>query len=239
MQQQFANRQFLVPELIPRTTWFNNLRSFVPQSTWDIIRKQCYRDANYRCEICGGKGEKWPVEAHEKWRFDDEKRIQYLDGLIALCPMCHKVKHIGFAGSIGMYPAARAWMARINGWTEELCEIAVKGEFKRWEERNYTKWILDYSNAPIFMQTIVREIEEKRTGFPAPATPSERVSAIKAQQREMELKRNSRIYRENAMQAFSQNKFQGRRSNQIIIDEIEYSEIKPQLKVIRKLRLEE
>jgi hypothetical protein len=162
MQQ---NRPILIPELIPRSSWFNNLRSLLAQDQWDIIRKQAYRAAGYRCEICGGKGEKWPVEAHERWWFDDKNSIQYLDGLIALCPLCHKVKHIGFTeirGGVPAYIAARAWMARINNWSEDVCEIAIREEFQRWEERNRINWKVDYSQAPYIVQGMVRDIIAKR-----------------------------------------------------------------------------
>ena len=39
----------------------NNNSTEVSRSVWDKLRKQTYRKANYRCEICGGKGPKWPV----------------------------------------------------------------------------------------------------------------------------------------------------------------------------------
>lgn len=42
-------------EMIPKSTHFINLRSLVPDK-WDEIRRKCYKDANYKCEICGGKG---------------------------------------------------------------------------------------------------------------------------------------------------------------------------------------
>lgn len=48
-------------------------------------------------KVCGGRGEKWPVECHEMWQYDDKNHVQKLAGLIALCPDYHKVKHIGYA----------------------------------------------------------------------------------------------------------------------------------------------
>lgn len=154
--------QILIPELIPRSSWFNNLRALLSQAEWDIIRKQRYRAADYRCEICGGKGEKWPVEAHERWRFDDEKQVQYLDGLIALCPMCHKVKHIGLAEMRGYYPAAKAWMAKVNNWPIDVCEVAIRGAFRQWDERSMIRWTVDYSQAPISVRQLVEPIVESR-----------------------------------------------------------------------------
>lgn len=50
------DRQFggnmLYKDLIPSTTWFNNVRSCVSQSSWDKLRKQVYERVDYKCECC-------------------------------------------------------------------------------------------------------------------------------------------------------------------------------------------
>src|SRR3972149_12027864 len=91
----------LTIELVPGTTWFSNLRSILPKEDWDALRRPAYRLAGYRCEICGGRGDRYPVAAHEVWKYDVRKHIQRLIRLIALCPACHEVKHIGLAGGRG------------------------------------------------------------------------------------------------------------------------------------------
>ena len=57
----------LTIELVPKTAWYKNVRSEVSKDRWDELRKECYRNANYKCEVCGGTGPKWPVECHEIW----------------------------------------------------------------------------------------------------------------------------------------------------------------------------
>lgn len=51
------NREFrgqkLFVDLIPRTSWFNNVRSSVSESNWLRIRKYVYERVNYTCECCG------------------------------------------------------------------------------------------------------------------------------------------------------------------------------------------
>ena len=84
-------------ELVPKDLFFRSLRSLVTKQSWDVIRREAYKKAGYRCEICGGKGDRWPVECHEIWEHDDERHIQYLKGTIALCPNCHMIKHTGFS----------------------------------------------------------------------------------------------------------------------------------------------
>ena len=81
---------------------------------WDRIRRQVYRQANYRCEVCGGRGPEHPVERHEVWRYDDRARVQALVRMIALCPSCHGVKHMGFAHARGTSAEAREHLARVT-----------------------------------------------------------------------------------------------------------------------------
>ena len=68
----------LTVELVPKTAWYKNLRSELPEGKWDQLRKHSYRLAEYKCEICTGKGDKWPVECHEIWDYDDVNHIQKL-----------------------------------------------------------------------------------------------------------------------------------------------------------------
>jgi len=91
----------LTIELVPRTCWFDNVRSAVSSTDWKRLRQQTARTAGWKCQICGGKGPRWPVECHEIWHYDDDRQCQTLTGLIALCPSCHEVKHMGFSGLRG------------------------------------------------------------------------------------------------------------------------------------------
>ena len=60
-----ANR--LTIELVPQTCWFSNVRSEVSAADWDRLRKLTSNAAGGRCEVCGGRGPRWPVECHEIW----------------------------------------------------------------------------------------------------------------------------------------------------------------------------
>ena len=130
----------LTIELVPQTSWFSNLRSELPRKKWDEIRKECYAKAGHRCEICGGVGKKHPVECHEIWHYDDEKKEQKLTGLVALCPSCHQVKHIGFAQIQGKYEVAREHLAKVNKWDIEDAEEYIRAQFETWNERSQHSW---------------------------------------------------------------------------------------------------
>lgn len=130
-------------ELVPSSCWFSNLRAHLLLADWDRIRKASYAKANYRCEICNGVGSKWPVECHEIWAYNDKKRIQKLDGVIALCPDCHSVKHFGLAQIQGKHVIAEAHLAKVNGWTAAEAANYVELSFKTWERRSQFDWQLD------------------------------------------------------------------------------------------------
>lgn len=135
--------KLLAVELVPSTCWFSNVRSCVSTKTWDFLRKSTYKQAHYRCEVCGGLAYKWAVECHEIWHYDDPKRIQTLTGLTALCPSCHQVKHIGLAGVQGYGEQAEAHLAKINGWNREQTDAYLKTVWDTWHERSCHNWSLD------------------------------------------------------------------------------------------------
>lgn len=135
----------LAISLVPRTSWFTNLRSILPPKEWDTLRKSVYSRANYRCEICQGKGTRHPVECHEEWEYDEKAKIQKLKGLIALCPACHEVVHIGLAQLRGRFDYALHHLAKVNGWTIEKAEKYVEKQFEVWCKRSEYDWKVDIS----------------------------------------------------------------------------------------------
>lgn len=133
----------LIIELVPSTSWYSNVRSQVNKETWDIIRKTCYKKAGYKCEVCSGKGPKWPVECHEIWEYDDVKHIQLLKGFIALCPDCHSVKHIGYAQVSGNYLRAIEQLKKVNNISNKEAYKYVDKCFKMWNKRSKYEWTIN------------------------------------------------------------------------------------------------
>lgn len=133
----------LTIELVPSSCWFSNVRSHVSQSEWRKVQQYTFRKAGYKCEICGGQGEKHPVECHEIWDYDDTKYLQILRGTISLCPKCHMVKHLGFATLNGRGKQAEQWLAQINRWSKEQATAYVKAAFETWDARSQVTWTLD------------------------------------------------------------------------------------------------
>jgi hypothetical protein len=154
-------------EVVPKPLWYINVRTQFPKA-WDILRRQTYKAAHYRCEICGGIGvcphneientSEWitisqpsvcqdcrekinPIEAHEIWEYTitGNTGLQKLIGLICLCPTCHDVKHWGRSGLV--YSAER-----MQELTEHICRINdwKASDLRRYLAQLQIEW--DYRN---------------------------------------------------------------------------------------------
>jgi hypothetical protein len=135
----------LTIELVPSTAWCANVRSTITPEQWDIVRRAVYRAANHRCEICGGAGDQWPVECHEVWHYDDSAHVQRLVRMIALCPACHAVKHMGRSHAAGKGREALAHLAKVNGWDYAAAGRYFVETMQIWTERSNHQWQLDLS----------------------------------------------------------------------------------------------
>lgn len=141
---QFGEAHLTI-ELVPSTSWYSNVRSQVSSQEWDRLRRPVYRRANWRCEICGGRGQRHAVECHEVWYYDDAAQIQRLEGLIALCPACHEVKHIGRTSLMRGDEAAIMHLAVVNEWTVDRADAYVDLALDIWKLRSELSWRLDLS----------------------------------------------------------------------------------------------
>ncbi|HVG32852.1 MAG TPA: hypothetical protein VM911_07225 [Pyrinomonadaceae bacterium] len=138
-------KELLTIELVPKSSWYRNVRSNVSKAEWERLKKLTFGRARHRCEMCGGRGSKWPVECHEVFAYDDERKIQKLIRLVALCPSCHEVKHIGLAGIRGNHQRAVSHLAKVNGWSKADAELYIEACFEMWHRRSCHKWKLDLS----------------------------------------------------------------------------------------------
>lgn len=101
----------LLPELIPYSMHYKNVRAVLSPQEWQNVAKISYKNSKYRCDICKTKAR---LECHEIWHFDDKNLVQKLVGLTSLCADCHRVKHIGLAKKMGHYKTTIKHMAKVN-----------------------------------------------------------------------------------------------------------------------------
>ena len=134
----------LTIELVPETAWYSNLRAILTKEQWDIVRKKSYKQAGYKCEICGdvglNQGFKHPVECHEIWEYDDKKKIQTLTGVVSLCPYCHKVKHPGLANIKGESEIVIKQLMKVNKMTRNEATKYIDSAFALWSVRSKSDW---------------------------------------------------------------------------------------------------
>ena len=135
----------LTIELVPQTSWMNNVRAVRTAKQWNALRGVVADKAWNVCEICGGVGPAHPVECHEIWEYNDKTNVQRLAGMIALCPSCHSVKHFGFARISGREELALKHFMKINGLKKKEAEKAITDAFELWAKRSASEWKLDLS----------------------------------------------------------------------------------------------
>jgi len=137
-----ARRLKLSIELVPQTCWYSNLREKIPEYKWKKLREQVIAKANNVCEICGNGGR---LYCHEVWEYNDRKRIQRLVGFVALCELCHLVKHIGRSSILASrgkldFDAVVRHFRNINKVSLEEFEKHKTEAFKQWRKRSHYQW---------------------------------------------------------------------------------------------------
>jgi hypothetical protein len=140
--------------MVPEPLWNTNLRYLLTNKKWQEIRKQelkrirCSEEDRkahgklHRCEICSQP--KDSLDCHEIWHYNDEDKIQTLNGLIMLCKQCHLIKHIGFSSGLAMegkcnFHGLIRHFCMVNKMTGEDFYEHFKEEYAKWEERSKHK----------------------------------------------------------------------------------------------------
>lgn len=140
----------LTIELVPATSWYNNLRNAMGREKWDVLRRKVYADYHNQCGICHAPG---LLHCHEIWAYDDENHIQTLKGFIALCPLCHWVKHIGLAGirasegTLDFEKIVQHFM-KVNNCNRQAFKIHRENAFALWEKRSKHQWKIEIAIMP-------------------------------------------------------------------------------------------
>jgi hypothetical protein len=168
----------LYVDVVPSSAWYSNLRAELTEREWKACQKYAFKKAGYCCEICSGRGPKWPVECHERWEFNEKTGVQVLKGLEALCPDCHETTHIGLAKVRGRFEQAFSHLMRVNGWTEAKARAHVQAAGEDFHRRSSMPWRLDASlllSLPLELGEASRRVIERhaalaRAGQPDPAS---------------------------------------------------------------------
>ena len=141
--EQILGQYKLWANMIPRNSWYSNLRNILPKKEWDKIRKMVYKHYNYTCAICKGNG---PLHAHESWVYDYDESKQTLNDILALCSLCHMSHHLGYvqvklipSGELTMDELEHHWMTVNKGSKKEFQDQKYLA-FELWEIRSLISW---------------------------------------------------------------------------------------------------
>lgn len=130
-------------EMVPEECWGYSLYHILPKEKWDIVRKDAYKRAGYQCRICGAKGR---LEAHEQWVYDEQKALQKLEDVLALCHACHEVKHVSRTQLVGRGMDAMEHFMRVNGCSQSDFHAALGEANAAYLRRNKIEgWTTDVS----------------------------------------------------------------------------------------------
>ena len=135
----------LTIELVPRSSWCDNLRKYVKKKDWNVIRARTYARWGHRCGVCKRQGR---LECHEVWQYNDNQHSQKLTDFIALCSMCDHVKHIGLAAILAQqgrldYGKVVAHFCAVNACAQKTFDDCREEAFEKWEERSLHDWCVD------------------------------------------------------------------------------------------------
>jgi|LGOV01.1.fsa_nt_gb hypothetical protein len=132
-------------DLIPISAQQKNMRNYLTPKEWDILRRITYKKYAYKCAICGGQGRSHPVEAHEEWAFSHDTII--LIDVVALCPTCHRLKHINFyRHDLHTFRALIRRYAYQHNITEAIARTFIYNQFDMYDMQMLKQWKLDTSS---------------------------------------------------------------------------------------------
>ena len=116
------------------------------RSDWDTLRNRIYTEYDNKCGICETDSNR--LNCHEIWEYDDQNHEQHLLGFIALCPLCHHIKHIGLAQILASqgrldYEKIVEHFMKVNECDRKSFEEYKNQAFSQWRERSRHEWKVD------------------------------------------------------------------------------------------------
>lgn len=131
-------------EMVPEECWKGSLYHLLKPQDWDVVRRDAYKRANYRCSICGKDNTR--LEAHEKWSYDDKRALQKLEDVVALCSACHAVKHVNRAYLFGRENEVMKQFMQVNDCSQmEYHEALAKANEEYLHRNKVEGWVTDFS----------------------------------------------------------------------------------------------
>ena len=129
-------------ELVPDGVWKDNLRNRLSKQAWDFLKADAKERAGGKCTICGKQTTR--LEAHEKWSYNPQTKVQKLEDIIAVCKDCHSVIHIERTELKGDIERAENHYLKVNGCSYSEYRLARgKANEKHKQLNQVDEWLLD------------------------------------------------------------------------------------------------
>lgn len=131
-------------ELVPDGVWKDNLRNRLSKEAWDFLKKDAKKRTGGKCAICGKKTTL--LEAHEKWSYNLENKVQKLEDILAVCKDCHSVIHIERTELKGDIERAEKHYIKVNNCSYSEYRLA-RGKANELHQKlnQVDEWQLDLS----------------------------------------------------------------------------------------------
>lgn len=140
-------------DLIPAPLFGVSLYRLAPTAAWRKFRASLVEDHGLRCCTCTGEvGKSADLQAHEDWKYDEERRVALLISVKLICKPCHAVEHFGNTLqrvregvlSKDYLPILRAHWANVNGKREGDFQAHIKDAERTWRRRSKIEWTVDF-----------------------------------------------------------------------------------------------
>ena len=129
----------LTIEMLPKGAWNNDFSKTLPKKEWDIVRNNCYKKANHKCQICGYETDN--LDAHEVWWFDVKNKTQTLKDIVGICSKCHGVKHIRNSQRLGYEEETKRHFMNVNKCSElEYASHLTQAQLNFEQQNKIYRW---------------------------------------------------------------------------------------------------
>ena len=124
----------LTINMLPKGAWSNDFSKTLPKKDWDKLRNFALKKAKGKCEICGFETNY--LDVHEEWEFNINKKKQTLKDIVAICSMCHGVKHFKNSVRLGYGEEAQRHFMKVNNCSEMEFASHLNKALLEYNERN-------------------------------------------------------------------------------------------------------
>lgn len=152
-------------------------RTVLGAKVWERMRKQCYKDAGYKCEVCGyDVSAPYEKQAHELYELDYENRKMVFKRVVCLCRRHHINPGVHTGRAITMFKQHNVLMPkeRLLEGTEDIMRMTYEYNKEHPDKpmRLFATY-LDFLKVPAIADEVKALIEKYEIKFYKPSKDPE------------------------------------------------------------------